>query len=400
MNRHQASRIKPKTNAQTAVGIPSQRKPLGMYRARGEISGPPAFSDRLASSGILRTLRIGHVVAAAFAASTFAFTALGDEASATGPAGGSEPTAPAASVALPTPSAIAGPSTAPAVPAPPPSAPPGNLVTLEQYTVGETELADSTLPQRPVSALYGFATPYQDVPRSVAQITPEEFNNDIINSVNDFARYSPSTSLLTGAAVNAGTPYFRGSQGDLYQNGVRLLTRGTNNRPFTLNPYESADLVAGPASVIFGPSARTAGYVNYITKQPYFDQERGVLSVDIGQWFDGEGYKLQDSAQIDIGAPIIEEKLAFRVSYEASTTDSYYANTHNSYNNFFGALGWRPNSTTALDFNFEYGHYDWIVNNFQNRVNQELIDNSIYLAGPSTPIIQVGSGFYSPVLNA
>jgi TonB-dependent Receptor Plug Domain len=291
-------------------------------------------------------------------------------------------------------------STPPATPAPPPAAPDPDVTTLEEYTVSGAALADSTLPERPVSALYGYAVPYQDVPRSIAQITPEQFQNDIINSVNDFARYSPSTSLLTGAAVNAGTPYFRGSQGDLYQNGVRLLTRGTNNRPFTLNPYESADLVAGPASVIFGPSARTAGYVNYITKQPYFDQERGVLNIDVGQWFDGVGYKLQDSAQIDVGAPIIPGKLAFRVSYEADSTDSYYQNTHDSYNNFFAALGWRPNATTALDFNLEYGHYDWIVNNFQNRVTQNLIDNGTYLAGPATPIIQVGSAYYSPVLNA
>lgn len=274
-----------------------------------------------------------------------------------------------------------------------------DVVTLEQYTVSGTAVDGSTMPDRPVTALYGYPTPYQDVPRSISQITPEQFDTDIINSVNDFSRYSPSTSLLTGAAINAGTPYFRGSQGDLYQNGVRLLTRGTNNRPFTLNPYESADLVAGPASVIFGPSARTAGYVNYITKQPYFDDTHGELNIDIGQWFDGVGYKPQDSAQIDIGGPIIAGQLAYRVSYEADTFDSFYANTRDRYNNFFAALGWRPNRTTAIDFNLEYGHYDWIVNNFQNRVTQNLIDNSVYLAGPATPIIQVGSKYYSPVLN-
>jgi len=289
-------------------------------------------------------------------------------------------------------------NTAPGDP-PPATAPSSNVVTLEPYTVTGSENDTSTLPERPVSALYGYPVPIQDVPRSVAQITPEQFDNDVINSVNDYAQYSPAVSLLTGATINAGTPYFRGSQGDLYQNGVRLLTRGTNNRPFTLNPYESADLVAGPASVIFGPSARTAGYVNYITKQPYFDEERGSFNVGIGQWFDGEGYKLQDSAQIDVGAPIIPGKLAFRLSYETDTFDSYYENTNDRYNNFFGALGWRPNSTTAVDFNLEYGHYDWVVDNFQNRVTQNLIDNGIYLAGPSTPIIQVGSSYYSPVLN-
>jgi len=279
-------------------------------------------------------------------------------------------------------------------------APLGEIVTLEQYAVTGSTLSDSTLPERPVTALYGYPTPFQDIPRSVAQITPEQFSNDEINSVNDFARYSPSTSLLTGAAVNAGTPYFRGSQGDLYQNGVRLLTRGTNNRPFTLNPYESADLVAGPASVIFGPSARTAGYVNYLTKQPFFDRERGSFNAEIGQWFEGVGYKLQDSAQLDVGGPIHPGTLAYRVSYEADTTNSFYQNTHDRYNNLFGALGWRPNDTTAVDFNIEYGHYDWIVDNFQNRVNEQLIEQGIYLAGPSTPIIQVGTSYYSPVLGA
>ena len=277
----------------------------------------------------------------------------------------------------------------------------GEIISLEQFTVSDSQNVTSTLPERAVSALYGFPTPYQDIPRSVTEITPDQFQNDIINSVNDFARYSPSTSLLTGAAINAGTPYFRGSQGDLYQNGVRLLTRGTNNRPFTLNPYETADLVAGPASVIFGPSARTAGYVNYITKQPYFDKERGALNIDVGQWyFDGTGQKPQESVQVDVGAPIVQGKLAFRVSYEGDYLDNYYENTRDRYNNFFGALGWRPNSTTAVDFNIEYGHYDWTVDNFQNRVTNDLIRNSTYLAGPATPIIQVGAGYFSPVLTA
>jgi hypothetical protein len=274
-----------------------------------------------------------------------------------------------------------------------------DIVKLEQFTVSDNELDSSVVPDRQVTALYGYATPFQDIPRSIAEITPDQFDHDVINSVDDFARYSPAVSLLTGQADNAGTPYFRGSQGDLYQNGVRLLTRGTNNRPFTLNPYEAADLVAGPASVIFGPSARTAGYVNYITKQPYFDHPQGELTVNIGQWFDGAGDKLEGSAQVDVGAPIIPGKLAFRVSYEAATDDSYYENTRDRYNNIFGALGWRPNGTTAIDVNMEYGHYDWIVDNFQNRVTNALIRDSTYLAGPATPIIQVGSKYFSPVLT-
>ena len=64
------------------------------------------------------------------------------------------------------------------------SADASNVTTLEVYTVSEDTTTSSTLPQRPVTGLYGFATPYQDVPRSVAQITPEQFDTDIISSVN------------------------------------------------------------------------------------------------------------------------------------------------------------------------------------------------------------------------
>jgi hypothetical protein len=312
-------------------------------------------------------------------------------------------TTPAVTPAQAAPAATAPKTAAPAQPSAAKASPPEDsdeVVKLETYNVTASHDSKSTLPERPVTGLYGFATSILDAPRSISQITPTQFANDTISSVNDYELYSPSESLLTGAAVNAGTPYFRGSQGDLYQNGVRLLTRGTNNRPFTLNPYEAADLVAGPANVVFGPSARTAGYVNYITKQPYFDQARGTVTLSDGTWFDDAGFKPQETVQVDYGAPIVADKLAFRFSYETDTTDSFYENTRDRYNNLFGAVGYRPSSTTALDVNFEYGHYDWVVNNFQNRVTDDLIRNENYLAGPSTPIIQVGSSYYSPVLSA
>src|SRR5580693_6370825 len=68
------------------------------------------------------------------------------------------------------------------------------IVTLEPFSVSGSQGSSTTLPERPVTGVYGFATPYQDVPRSIAQITPEQFAVDSITSVNDFALYSPSTS--------------------------------------------------------------------------------------------------------------------------------------------------------------------------------------------------------------
>ena len=277
----------------------------------------------------------------------------------------------------------------------------GTVEQLDKFIVTDAKSLTTTLPVRPVSALYGFDTPVQDIPRSVTQVNPQQFQNDVILSVSDLARYSPSVNQATGQLDNYGTPVLRGSQGDLYQNGVRLITRPQNNRPFTLNTYEGADIVAGPAPVVFAPSARTAGYVNYLTKKPNFERTQGTLNVVFGRWYgDGEGYDPQERVQLDVGGPIVRGQLAYRLSYEGEDKNSFYSGVKDRYHDLYGSLGWLPNSTTAVDFNFELGHFDWIVNNFQNRVTNDLIRNGTYLAGPATPIVQVGSSYYSPVLDS
>lgn len=274
-------------------------------------------------------------------------------------------------------------------------------VRLDPFVVTDANSLRTTLPVRPITGVYGFDTGYLDTPRSLTQINPQQFAEDVITSVSDFTRYSPAINQSTGQLDNYGTPTIRGAQGDGYQNGVRLLTRPQNNRPYTINAYEGADIVAGPASVIFGPSARTAGYVNYVTKKPYFDRHRGSLSVTFGGWYgDGSSYTPQSKWNLDVGGPLVAGKLAYRLSYEGQEKQSYYRNVANRYHDVYGSLGWLPNERTAVDWNFEYGTFDWTVNNFQNRVTNDLIRNGTYLSGPATPIIQVGSAFFSPTLDA
>jgi hypothetical protein len=276
----------------------------------------------------------------------------------------------------------------------------GDTLEFDAFVVTNASSLKTTLPVRPVSAVFGFESTIRDTPRSIFQINPQQFENDIITSVSDLARYSPSVNQSTGSLENYGTPTLRGSQGDAYQNGVRLITRPGNNRPFTTNAYEGADIVAGPAPILFGPSARTAGYINYLTKKPYFDRQRGALSWNFGKWYgDGTGYVAQNTAQLDFGGPLIPGKLAYRVSYEGADRDHYYRDRVTKYNQIYATLGWLPDDRTAVDFNVEFGEFDWHSNNFQNRVTNELIRDRTYLAGPATPIIQVGSAFYSPVLS-
>jgi len=277
----------------------------------------------------------------------------------------------------------------------------GEVVQLDKFVVTNAKSLETTLPVRPVAGVYGFDTDYQDIPRSITQINPKQFESDIISSYSDFTRYSPAVNQATGQLANYGSPTIRGSVTDVYQNGVRMLVRQSNNRPFTLNAYEAADIVAGPAPVIYGPSARTSGYVNYLTKKPYFDGAQTSVSLKVGQlYLDGTGFKNNEDFTVDTGGPLVPGKLAYRISFQGENTQAYYRNVDDRFHDLYGTLAWLPSEGLAVDFNFEYGSFDWKVNNGFNRVTDDLINNDTYLAGAATPIVQVGSKYYSPVLNA
>lgn len=277
----------------------------------------------------------------------------------------------------------------------------GSTVYLDQYIVQGTETSDTTLPTRPTSSIYGFAVPFQDIPRSITEISPEQLEDDGPASFNDFARYSPAVNANTGAIANYGAPSIRGAVGDIYQDGIHTLSRQGNEHPFEINAYDAVDIVAGPAPVIYGPSARTSGYVDYLTKQAYFDADHTTVNLLLGQWDSGgAGYHQDFNWQVDTGGPIVADKLAYRVSYEAENAESYYQKAYDQYQDIYTTLLWRPTHNLTIDWNAEYGYFENENTGGWNRVNQELIDHGVYLAGPATPIIRGSfspTGYYSPV---
>lgn len=274
-------------------------------------------------------------------------------------------------------------------------------VYLDKYIVQGADTSDTTLPTRPTSSVYGLEVPYQDIPRSITEISPEQFQINGVSSFNDFALYSPAVNTNTGAITNYGAPSIRGAIGDVYQDGIRTLARQGNAHPFDINSYDAVDIVAGPAPVIYGPSARTSGYVDYLTKQAYFDTDHTTVNLLAGQWdTGGAGYHQDFNWQVDTGGPIIADKLAYRVSYEEENSESYYQKVWDQYQDIYATLLWRPASNLTIDWNAEYGNFDNENTGGWNRVSQQLIDGGIYLAGPATPIIKGSfspTGYYSPV---
>lgn len=281
------------------------------------------------------------------------------------------------------------------------------MVKLDAFVIEEASAAsvgESILPTRPVNtSLYGFDTTVQNSPRSIQQISPQQLKNDLIANGQDLARYAPGLSR-NFANGTASAPYIRGQTPDQYQNGIRV-DRGGTTIPFSNNAIESVDLVAGPASSIFGPSASTSGYVNYITKKPYFDRAHTELRLEFGD------YRIEDQSSgdfrqtLDTGGPLIAKTLAYRFSVQGREGKAFHgsgdARTSDPQNHIvvFGALTWLPKANVIVDTNVQYNNFHYASTRGFNRVTQDLIDNRNYLSGAATPILRKGNLFFSPTFT-
>lgn len=288
-------------------------------------------------------------------------------------------------------------------PASPASASEGAEVSDSQNTIIVTGQRgeDGVLPQRPQSSIYGTDATVLDTPRSVSQVTAEQLLRDPLKSTDDFVKYAPGITRGGGQGTSA-SPTLRGLSAEIFQDGQRIYKDG-NDHPLNLNAYEAADIVAGPSSVIFGPSSGTGGYVNYLTKKPYFDKQRSQVTAQIGTWIPGQSSEsyADFNLTLDTGGPI-NENLAYRVSIKGQRGDTYYRNVRNNFNSFYGALSWRPTSDVRIDWNGAYdNYYDFNITRGWNRPTQQLVDSGAYYAGRATPLISTpGVGIWSPVFSS
>jgi hypothetical protein len=261
----------------------------------------------------------------------------------------------------------------------------------------------STLPNRPTDSVYGLGDTVLDTPRSIYQVSKDQLLFDPINSVNDLARYSPSVTASSGQGIG-GAPYIRGYQAEVYQDGFRV---GRFLRPFDPNTtYDSLDIVTGPASVVYGPSSKTSGYLDWTTKKPFFDANHTEIDLQFGQITSGgQGSHAAFSQLVDNSGPI-DADLAYRVAYKQNEEGSYYIGGKNDFEHLYAALTWLPTKDITVDWNFEYGNYDYALLRGWNRVDQALVDNGTYTAGVATPVFKSNGGgiasgtFYEPVANS
>lgn len=259
--------------------------------------------------------------------------------------------------------------------------------TLNTIVVEAVPLDQSIMPTaRPFNSAYGLDFNIMDVPRNVTIISRTQLDAINIETVRDFSALTSSSYTRNNFGTPA-TPDIRGQSGDLYVNGMREgLTSSGSGLPIDFTAVESVNIVKGPANAVYGASQYVGGYVDLITKRPFFDKFQGSAELTVGTYRTWE-------QSLDFGGPIIKDELAYRVSYSGKEDGGYYQDQKDREQSGYLALSWTPkNLNYTLDFNAEYSAVNFTENYGYNRPTQALIDSGQYFTGTSPNTASVTPG--------
>jgi len=258
--------------------------------------------------------------------------------------------------------------------APAAAKPAEEVTTMQKFEVKDVPLEKQILPTaRPFSSVFGTDDNIVDVPRNVTIISRQQLSDISIGSVLDFTKLTSSSYSTTnfGAPSN---PAIRGLTADIFINGVRgRITSNGNGLPLDFNAVESVNIVKGPATAVQGTSMYVGGFVDLVTKRPYFDGFKGSLSATVGSYSQREW-------TLDVGGPI-SPTAAYRLSYSGTDSKGYSWDYYNKNHSIYGALTLRPAKGYEIFINSTIALYHYTENWGLNRVTQDLIDNGNYLTG-------------------
>lgn len=164
----------------------------------------------------------------------------------------------------------------------------------------------------------------QDTPIAITAIGSDRISQSNIDRPDKLGLSVPSMtngetsgfSFLTLRGVGNSTAGLAESTVATYQDGVYTGMQITQKIPtFDL---ERVEILRGPQGTLYGRNT-TGGVINYITKAPSF--ERGVVG-DIS-------YGNHDAINLNVGVtgPIVEDKIAAKLSFNYGKHDGYYPNT-------------------------------------------------------------------------
>jgi len=167
------------------------------------------------------------------------------------------------------------------------------------------------------------AEPVSKVGEGISVVTSEQLDTLSANSLEDFVQLTPGLSLQSYGSPGYGSIQIRGispqSVGatvavyvdDIPFGGSSNLSEGGDFTP-DLDPadIERVEVLKGPQGTLYGASS-LGGVIRYITKQPSLERAEGSASEDVSFT---EGGQPSGKVRASFSAPVIEDKLAVRVS--------------------------------------------------------------------------------------
>jgi catecholate siderophore receptor len=261
-----------------------------------------------------------------------------------------------------------------AAPGPAPASSTEAAVQMEAFNVNDVPIEQQILPTaRPFTSVFGTEDNILDVPRNVTIISRAQMDAIDIQDTTQFSKLTTSsyTDSNFGSPSN---PSIRGQSGDVFINGMRQrIGESGDGMPIDFNVVESVNIVPGPATAVQGASAYVGGFVDMISKQPFFDETKGSVSYTVGS-YDTNRWTL------DIGGPI-SPTLAYRFSYSGEDSDGYWDNWIKETTSVYGAITWRPTKNYELFSMSKAFWADYRENFGINRPTQALISDGLYVPG-------------------
>ncbi|MCC9626110.1 TonB-dependent siderophore receptor [Thalassospira sp. MA62] len=170
------------------------------------------------------------------------------------------------------------------------------------------------------------ATPILETSQSISVVTKDQMEDQGSQTIMEAVRYTPGAFTgQVGASRRYDYVILRGlvdrSIDNIYLDGLKTMSDDSLYSSMQIDPYfvERADVVKGPASVLYGRSS-PGGLVALSSKKPQFDQQ-GEVEVSLGN-------RNQRGLGFDLTGPIDEGgKLAYRVVGKADAADTQFYGT-------------------------------------------------------------------------
>ncbi|QUD89418.1 TonB-dependent receptor [Phenylobacterium montanum] len=234
---------------------------------------------------------------------------------------------------------------------------------------------ETVLPTRlSSSSVYGLDLNVMDTPRNTTLLSNTQLQTLNIQDPRAFS-YLTASSYTDSAFGTPNIPRIRGQYADTFVNGMRdSFTVNGYGAPPNFDSLDTINIVKGPASVIDGPGPGVGGEADFITKRPNMFHMTASAAASIDTFGNRRW-------SVDVGGPLIRGDLGVRISYAGDDDGSYFYGHYFRKNAIYGAVRWKPNDQYQLDFNTEINSEQYTENVGVNRVNQALIDHTLYLQG-------------------